>query len=356
VTLDLASELAAQRVDVAVAALGQPTRAAFPEPQIFFDLSRVSYNAATCAEAVARVAMDFGADLVHAHLLSADEMRAIRASGFPLVVTLHNMPEAWPVGIRDGGSPVADLILACSRAVSEQAEAARLGAPVRTVWNGIDPSSVATSEHGKRCGVDWRKRLGWVRTISFSWCSPTRGGRSGSSDCRQFSSRCRSALERGACGCCSLAKPARAAATRRKPSDAGQRPSSSVHCARSIHAAGALHAIGDALATGDVLLAVSAFEGLSLAQLEALAAGLPVVATTVGGAREIAAHTTALKLVPSAAKDDHVVAALAEIATLRSGSRSRFREVSPVVKWPRGRVGSIRRSSGRAARRARGSG
>src|SRR4030095_15090218 len=83
VTLDLASELATQRVDVAVAALGQPTRAAFPEPQNFFDLSRVSYNAATCADAVAQVAMDFGADLVHAHLLCGDEMRAIRARGFP---------------------------------------------------------------------------------------------------------------------------------------------------------------------------------------------------------------------------------------------------------------------------------
>jgi glycosyltransferase involved in cell wall biosynthesis len=291
VTLDLASELARQRVDVAVAALGQPTRAAFPEPQNFFDLSRVSYNAATCAEAVARVAMSFGADLVHAHLLSADEMRAIRAHGLPLVVTLHNMPEAWPEGVRERGSPVADLILACSRAVSEQAEAARLGAPVRTVWNGIDPSSVATSEPREKVRRDWRKRLGWATDdfVIVVLANPRRQKRLErlppilvALQERLATRRVRLLLVGGPARGSSDAEEARAMLA-----------AAIEHCPlrASIHAAGALHMIGDALATGDVLLAVSAFEGLSLVQLEALTAGLPVVATDVGGTREIAAQT-----------------------------------------------------------------
>ena len=78
---------------------------------------------------------------------------------------------------------------------------------------------------------------------------------------------------------------------------------------------GAVHEISEVLATGDVLLSVSAFEGLSLAHLEALAAGLPVVATDVGGTREIAAQTSALRLLDPDASDDAVAAALAAIAT-----------------------------------------
>ena len=339
VTLDLASELATQRVDVAVVALGQPTRAAFPEPQNFFDLSRVSYDTAACAEAVARVATDFGADLVHAHLLSADEMRAIRGHGFPLVVTLHNMPEAWPAGLRDGGLPVADLILACSRAVAEQAETGRLGAPVRTVWNGIDSSSVVTSESREKVRCDWRKRLGWTADdfVIVVLANPRRQKRLErlppilvALQERLGSRRARILLAgepaRGS-GDAEDAQAMLAAAIEQCPLRA------------SIYTAGALHAIGDALATGDVLLAVSAFEGLSLAQLEALAAGLPVVATDVGGTREIAAHTTALKLVPRAAEDGDVVAALAEIASLPSGSTITLprsftrREMASRTRW-----------------------
>ena len=48
----------------------------------------------------------------------------------------------------------------------------------------------------------------------------------------------------------------------------------------------------------DAMVAPSAFEGLSLAQLECLALGRPVIATAVGGAPEIAAIHPALRLVP----------------------------------------------------------
>jgi len=48
----------------------------------------------------------------------------------------------------------------------------------------------------------------------------------------------------------------------------------------------------------DALVSPSAFEGLSLAQLECLALGRPVIATAVGGASEVAAIHPSLRLVP----------------------------------------------------------
>ena len=48
----------------------------------------------------------------------------------------------------------------------------------------------------------------------------------------------------------------------------------------------------------DALVSPSAHEGLSLAHLEAVAAGLPVIATAVGGTGEIAAETSLVSLVP----------------------------------------------------------
>src|SRR5205823_320847 len=52
------------------------------------------------------------------------------------------------------------------------------------------------------------------------------------------------------------------------------------------------------LAAADALVSTSSHEGLSLAQIEALAMGCWVVATDVGGASEIAAETERFYLVP----------------------------------------------------------
>ncbi len=148
VTLDLAHELSRQGVAVAVAALGRPTREAFPEPPDFYDLSRTPCEPAARGEAIAKSARDFGADLVHAHLVTADEAREVRACALPLVMTLHNMPEGWPSGINAPNIP-ADLILACSRAVEGRVKTT----PVRTVWNGIEPAT--------QSGKGMRERFGW---------------------------------------------------------------------------------------------------------------------------------------------------------------------------------------------------
>src|SRR5207248_2063032 len=68
------------------------------------------------------------------------------------------------------------------------------------------------------------------------------------------------------------------------------------------------------LAASDVLVSVSSHEGLSLAQLEALAAGRPVLTTDVGGAREVAHGNPAVVLVPPDASAGVIARALANLA------------------------------------------
>lgn len=286
VALDLALELSRRGVAVAVAALGRPTRAAFAEPPDFYDLSQTPSEAVPRAEAIAGAARDFGADIIHAHLLTAAEMRALRAHGWPLVMTLHNTQEAWPQGIAEDEHP-ADLILACSQAVEAQA-ASVFRAPVRTVWNGIEPAAargrglrgqigwsvedfvvvvVANPRRQKRLDrlpsilVELQRLLGRRKARLFIAGAPARGSADAEGAASVLAANIR-------------ASPARA----------------------SIHWPGARQDVADVLATGDVMLSVSAHEGLSLAHLEALAAGLPVVATDVGGAREVAAQSAGLLL------------------------------------------------------------
>jgi len=73
-----------------------------------------------------------------------------------------------------------------------------------------------------------------------------------------------------------------------------------------------------------VLVSCSAFEGLSLAHLEAVAAGLPVVTTDAGGTAEIAADNPAISVLPLDSPPQRFALVLAEIARCpRPEGRSR---------------------------------
>jgi glycosyltransferase involved in cell wall biosynthesis len=269
------------------------------------------------------VARDFGADLVHAHLIRASDARAIKASGFPLVMTLHNMPTAWPVGLGAMGD-CADFIFACARAVEEawraHGESGDVRPPVRTVWNGIDPKPYAPTAASHAAGRAWReargwgaedfviaaianpraqKRLHWLPEILHALRNLLKGRtvrlvfagahEEGSAEARQSVAEIEVAIERW-------------------------------DVADGVHWTGGTGEVATVLAASDALVSTSAFEGLSLAQLEALAAGVPVVATEVGGTGELASPL--LHLLPVDAQPEDFAAVLAELAGVPPAPRA----------------------------------
>jgi glycosyltransferase involved in cell wall biosynthesis len=80
------------------------------------------------------------------------------------------------------------------------------------------------------------------------------------------------------------------------------------------HALGAMPNLDAVYRACDVLLGTSEWEGLSLSHLEALATGLPIVVTDVGGTREIAQETPhGASLVAATASADEIAIKVAEV-------------------------------------------
>lgn len=313
VTLDLAEELARQHVRVCVASLGRPTRLAFPEPRHFADLADVPNTPEARAEAVANLARDFGADLVHAHLIRAAEARAIKARGLPLAMTLHNMPHAWPAGIA-GADDVADFLVACSRTV-EAAWRDSVGGcqpPIRTVWNGIDAKPFAPTAESRSAAAAWRTARGWSAQdfliAAVANPRPQKRLHLLPEILRELQTLLPGRTAR------LILVGAHAESSAESLHAVAETDSAIARCGVGgrVHWTGGTGDVALILAASDALVSASAYEGLSLAHLEALAAGLPVVATDVGGTAEIGSPI--LHLVPRDSTAAEFAAILAAIA------------------------------------------
>jgi len=312
VTLDLADELSRQGLSVCVAAFGRPARRAFPEPANFADLSHIANQPEARAAAVAELCREFGADLVHAHLIRGTEAAAIKRQGLPLVMTVHNMPQAWPAGLSALDSKDADLLLACAQAVERQVHASAPGVPVRTLWNGIDPRPLLPSAEMLGVGAALRVAWGWSPTdfVIAAVANPRPQKR------LHLLPEIVAVLAARTVQNVRLLLVGAPAEGSREAAEAITELEDEIArwgISDRVHWTGAVVEVARIFAAADVLLSTSAFEGLSLVHLEALAAGVPVVATDAGGTAEIAQRSGTMQLLPTDAAAEAFVNALQAI-------------------------------------------
>ncbi|MGK4000278.1 glycosyltransferase [Sorangium sp. So ce1024] len=323
IAIDLALELPRRGVRSCVCAVYRPTRPTFAAPPGTLDLSEEPGDREARFDALARGLAAWGADLAHAHLLDVEDLARLSARGFRPLVTVHNVAAGWPAGLDRLGAGDAALLVACARAVEAELAARVLPVPARTVWNGIDVAAVKASARpaGAAEAAAWRRRLeiapGDLVLLAVANPRPqkrlhllpaileaTRAALAAAGDPRAVR-----LVIAGSASPRSEQALAAEAEIRREVDRLGLRA--------EVRFAGAVADVAGLLAAADVLVSPSAHEGLSLAHLEALAAGLPVVATGAGGTAEIAAEAPALVHLPLDAAPERFAEAIAAAARAR---------------------------------------
>jgi glycosyltransferase involved in cell wall biosynthesis len=355
VTLDLAEELGRAGTSCRVVTLGDPTRAAFPAPPGTVSLARADGGRPERLRRVAEAARSFAADLVHGHLLGREDAAALAAAGLPLLLTVHNMRPGWPAGLAEIGTGEAALLVACARAVEDDLRAARVPVPIRTVWNGIDFAACPRTPGRVEAGRRLRQRLGLGPTdlVLLAVANPrpqkrlhllpailaaTRAELARRGDPREVCLLLAGEASRVSREAAEAVAAVRAEVARLGVSEYG-------------HWLGAVEDLTPVLMAGDVLVSASAYEGLSLAQIEALAAELPVVATDAGGTAELARGNPAVSVLPSDAHPEQWARTLADVCGRRlEGGRPR-RSTSRAPGWRSATAGSTRARSRRPRRR-----
>jgi glycosyltransferase involved in cell wall biosynthesis len=317
VVLDLAATLPAFDVVPILATLGRPTRAAFQAPPGTIDLSRERDRLAALVEE----AIACGADLVHAHLLKGDQIAALSATGIPVALTIHNTRPGWPAGLDRLESKDAALLLPCSLAAEADLASATIPVPCRTIWNGIDAAPFAPSAalHAEGAAFRAAHGLGEGDLVLLAVANPR--------------PQKRLHLLPAVLAAVDAALAARGIARRAHlviAGDADPRGELAAEAARElreaitahglaarVHLVGSQDRIAPALAAADALVSTSAHEGLSLAHLEALAAGIPVIATDAGGTAELAVRNPAMRVLPRDAAPDALAEAIVDLAIAR---------------------------------------
>jgi glycosyltransferase involved in cell wall biosynthesis len=318
VALGLVDELGRHGIRSLLVTLGRPGRAAFASPEGRVDLSRLRGDRQARTEAVAREALQFAADLIHGHLLDGEDMARLAALGLPLVHTIHNMRPGWPDSLAEVTARDAALLVACARAVESDLRNARVPIPVRTVWNGVDFASLERTPALALAARQFRQQLGFgpEDLVLLALANPRPQKRLHLLPAILAATR--TALTRSG-----IRREARLVLAGEPSSigEAGARSAAQVHAevarlglADHVRWTGPVDPVAPLLAAADVLVSTSAYEGLSLAQLEALAAGLPVVVTDLGGTAEMARANPAVVLLPADAGPESSANALVKLA------------------------------------------
>lgn len=294
IALDLHIALTRRGVAMRLCTVDRPARTPFALPPGVVDLSAARHHPDAVARALVAEATAFGADVIHAHLVAPPTVRALAALGMAPVVTVHNARPGWPTALDALAVDDARLLVACSLAVEADLVAALPRHRTRTAWNGI-----AFDDINRRASLasaaEVRRSLGLAGALVLVAVANPRPQKR---------------LDRLPAVLAALDavsdRPAHLvivgdrhgrSAPARLAEDALAGAIAEAGVASRVHRVDSTTEVPKYLAAADVFVSTSAYEGLSLAQLEALAAGLPVVATDVGGAREIAEMSTAVRLV-----------------------------------------------------------
>ncbi len=258
--------------------LGRAMRRTFDAPAETLDLSAMRGDRPARTEALRGALVAYGADVVHAHLLDADDLARLASAEIPVVVTVHNARNGWPDGLASLRAGDAALLIACSREAEKDLRAADLPCPTRTVWNGIAPSAATASRRATRQA----HAIPDDAVLLLSVANPRPQKR-----LHLLPSIAR-AVERRLGREAHVLVAGDASPAARASLDALTEAIATHGAAERTHLAGSIDDVASLYAAADVLVAPSAYEGLSLVHLEALSGGLPVVTTQVGGAAEIA--------------------------------------------------------------------
>ncbi|AGP40067.1 glycosyltransferase [Sorangium cellulosum] len=326
IAIDLATALPRRGVRSRVCAVYRPTRPTFGAPPGTLDLSGAPGDREARFDALARGLAAWGADLAHAHLFDAEDLGRLSARGYRPLVTVHNVAAGWPAGLDRLDPDGAALLVACARAVEAELAARGLPVPRRTVWNGIDVGPAEPGGARSAAAAAWRRRLeiapGDLVLLAVANPRPQK---------RLHLLPAILAATRSALAAAGDPRPARlviagSASPGSAPALAAEaeirREVDRLGLRAEVRFAGAVADVAGLLAAADVLVSPSAHEGLSLAHLEALAAGLPVVATGAGGTAEIAAETPALVHLPLDAAPERLAEAIAAAARGAAATRA----------------------------------
>lgn len=253
---------------------GREDAASYAPPDDALFARDLAPRVADVVASVSRVAYAFGADVIHAHLLDASDVRALAALGPPVVVTVHNDRARWPRGFDAVACTEAALTLGCSRRVTNALVASSF-ARVRVAPNCVDEA--------RACGGDrarTRRALEVPDDALLALCLAN--------------PRPQKRLELAVHAIAALRETRDARlvivgdALPGEEGDAATRAlASAITDAKMdgfVRVIPAHRDVRDLFAAADVLLTTSTYEGMSVAQLEALAASVPVVTTDVGGA------------------------------------------------------------------------
>lgn len=323
IALDLERSLNRHGLHCRIATIGGATRKPFAVPAGTYDLSRLGPDRDARIDAVAQIAIGEGFDLIHAHLLDGDDFARLSAAEVPTLVTVHNSRPGWQAGQADLGKRDADLVVGCAMAVEAELHHAHLPIPLRTVWNGIETHDIARGGRDRELRRRIRQEHGIAEAdvVLLSLANPRPQKR-----LPRLPGVVAALRQRLAAGGASVTvrlllagEASRVLASARQCVDETNAAAERLGVEDAITWLGPVEDVADVLAAADVLVSTSEFEGLSLAYVEAVAAGLPVVVTDAGGTRELAADTPLVNLLPLDDEADAFAETIAGILSKPAG-------------------------------------